>query len=139
MSGQHVTFTIAGAVYGVPVMHVQETLGHQPRTNVPLAPRGVAGLVNLRGQVVLTIDLRPRLGLAPLPVGSEPMMVVVEVDGEAVSLLVDSVGEVVEVSSDQFESVPDTLEAQVRELVVGVYKLERGLLLALDVRAAVAA
>ena len=87
MSGQHVTFTIDGAMYGVPVMHVQETLGHQPRTHVPLAPEGVAGLVNLRGQVVLTLDLRPRLGLEPLPEGSEPMMVVVEVDGEAVSLL----------------------------------------------------
>lgn len=138
MSGQHVTFTIDNATYGVPVAHVQETLGHQTRTKVPLAPVGVAGLVNLRGQVVLTIDLRPRLGLDPLPEGSKPMMVVVELDGEAVSLLVDSVGEVLNVSDDQFEAVPDTLDPRVRDLVTGVYKLERGLLLSLDIRAALA-
>lgn len=138
-SGQHVTFTIDTATYGVPVAHVQETLGHQPRTKVPLAPTGVAGLVNLRGQVVLTIDLRPRLGLEQLPEGSEPMMVVVELDGEAVSLLVDSVGEVLDVSDEQFEAVPDTLDPRVRDLVTGVYKLDRGLLLALDIRAALAA
>lgn len=136
MKTQHVTFTIAGATYGVPVMHVQETLGHQPSTHVPLAPRGVAGLVNLRGQVVLTIDLRPLLALEPLPEGAEPMMVVVEVLGEAVALLVDTVGEVLEVDDAQFEPVPDTLDPAVRDLVVGVYKLERSLLLALDIQAA---
>lgn len=138
MAGQFVTFKIADATYGVPVMHVQETLGHQSRTFVPQAPRGVAGLVNLRGQVVLTLDLRPRLGLPALPAEAEPMMVVVEVDGEAISLLVDSVGEVLEVADAQFEGVPDTLDPAVRDLIVGVYKLEQGLLLALDIRAAAA-
>lgn len=136
MATQHVTFMIDGATYGVPVMHVQETLGHQSHTHVPLAPKGVAGLVNLRGQVVLTVDLRPLLRLEPLPDGSEPMMVVVEVDGEAVALLVDTVGEVLEVDDAQFEPVPETLDPAVRDLVVGVYKLERTLLLALDIRAA---
>lgn len=138
MTNQLVTFKIDDAMYGVPVGLVQETLGHQARTFVPLAPRGVAGLVNLRGQVVLTVDLRPLLGLEPLAPGAEAMMVVVKVDGEAVSLLVDTVGEVLDVDDSTFETVPETLAAGMRSLVVGVHKLDGRLLLLLDVVAAVA-
>lgn len=138
MTTQLVTFEIDGATYGVPVDLVQETLGHQPRTIVPLAQPGVAGLVNLRGQVVLTVDLRPMLGLEPLAPGAEAMMVVVKVDGEAVSLLVDTVGEVLDVDESTFEAVPETLGAAMRALVVGVHKLDGRLLLLLDVAAALA-
>lgn len=136
MTTQLVTFAIDDATYGVPVDLVQETLGHQPRTFVPLAQPGVAGLVNLRGQVVLTVDLRPMLGLAPLAPGAEAMMVVVKVDGEAVSLLVDTVGEVLDVDESTFEGVPETLGAAMRALVVGVHKLDGKLILLLDVVAA---
>ncbi len=66
------------------------------------------------------------------------MMVVVQVDGEAVSLLVDEVGDVIDVEDSQFEPPPDTLEPALRELIVGAYKLPTGLLLALDVRRATA-
>lgn len=136
MTTQLVTFTIDEATYGVPVELVQETLGHQPRTRVPLAQRGVAGLVNLRGQVVLTVDLRPLLGLEPLATDAEAMMVVVKVDGEAVSLLVDTVGEVLDVADATFENVPETLSSAMRALLVGVHKLDGRLLLLLDVVAA---
>lgn len=136
---QLATFTVEGARYGVDVLHVQEALRAQTRTPVPHAPDGVAGLVNLRGQVVLTIDLRVRLGLPPLPAGAEPMMVVVQVDGEPVSLLVDEIGDVVQVDEAQFETPPETLDAVLREVVLGAYKLSDGLLLALDVEQATAA
>ncbi|WP_066465431.1 chemotaxis protein CheW [Sanguibacter suarezii] len=139
MSTQYVTFRIGEALYGVEVMRISETLGHHPRTPVPLAPAGIAGLVNLRGQVVLTVDLRPRLGLAPLAPDAVSMMVVVEVDDDSISLLVDEVGEVLTLDDDQFESPPDTLGADLRELITGAYKLETGLLLTLDVDAALAA
>ncbi len=62
MSRQFATFTLDGARYGVDVLRVQEALRAHTRTPVPLAPPGIAGLVNLRGQVVMTIDLRIRLG-----------------------------------------------------------------------------
>ena len=139
MSTQYVTFTIADALYGIEVLRIEETLGHHPRTPVPLAPAGVAGLVNLRGQVVLTLDLRPRLGLEPLPLEAESMMVVIDVAGESVSLLVDEVGEVLTVEESEFETPPGTLSNHVRDLVTGAYKLDTGLLLTLDVDAAVAA
>ena len=139
MSRQLATFVLDGAHYGVDVLHVQEALRWQARTPVPLAPPGIAGLVNLRGQVVLTVDLRVRLGLPPLAADAEPMMVVVQVDGGPVSLLVDEIGDVIDVEDSQFETPPDTLPAALRDVILGAYKLERGLLLALDVDRATAA
>lgn len=139
MTTQYVTFTIGDALYGIEVLRIEETLGHHSRTPVPLAPVGVAGLVNLRGQVVLTLDIRPRLGLPPLAIDAESMMVVIDVEGESVSLLVDEVGEVLTLDDADFETPPGTLNPGVRELVSGAYKLPTGLLLALDVDAAVAA
>ncbi|NMM16995.1 MAG: chemotaxis protein CheW [Cellulomonas sp.] len=136
---QYVTFTLGGALYGVDVTRVQEALRAHTRTRVPLAPIDVAGLVNLRGQVVLTIDLRPRLGVPPLAADAEPMMVVVQVDGEPVSLLVDEIGDVLEVGPERFEVPPDTLDVGLRRLITGAYKLESTLLLILDVDQAVAA
>ena len=139
MERQLATFVIDGARYGVDVVLVQEALRSQVRTPVPLAPAGIAGLVNLRGEVVLSVDLRVRLGLAPLGGDAEPMMVVVQVDGETVSLLVDEVGDVIDVDDAQFETPPDTLPGTLREVISGAYKLPTGLLLALDVERATAA
>jgi purine-binding chemotaxis protein CheW len=139
MTKQLATFVVDGATYGVDVTCVQEALRDLPRTPVPLAGPAVAGLVNLRGQVVLTVDLRVSLGLPPLPEGVEPMMVVVQVGGDHLSLLVDQVGDVVEVDEADFEPPPGTLGAEMRRLVRGAYKLDGRLLLALDVDQAVAA
>src|SRR5690606_11734778 len=121
---QLATFTLDGARYGVDVQDVQEVLRHQERTPVPLAPPGTAGLVNLRGQVVLAVDLRVRLGLEPLAADAETMQVVVQVGGEPVSLLVDEIGDVVDVDESQFETPPDTLDPALREVIRGAYKLE---------------
>lgn len=133
MGRQFATFTVDGARYGIDVLRVQEALRTQVRTTVPLAPHGIAGLVNLRGQVVMLLDLRTRLGLEPLAADAEPMMIVVVVDGEPISLLVDEIGDVIDVEDDQFETPPDTLPASLRDIILGAYKLELGLLLALDV------
>jgi len=139
MSSQLATFTLAGALYGIDMLRVQEALRGQARTTVPLAEPGIAGLINLRGQVILTIDLRSRLGLEPLAADLEPMMVVVQVDGEVMSLLVDDVGEVVNVKGRRLEPPPDTLPTPLREMILGVYQLEGSLLLALDIERATGA
>ena len=139
MSRQFATFSVAGARYGIDVLRVQEALRAQARTTVPLAPAGITGLVNLRGQVVMLLDLRTRLGLGPLAADAEPMMIVVEVDGEPISLLVDEIGDVIDVDDTQFETPPDTLPTALRDIILGAYKLDNGLLLALDVNRATAA
>lgn len=129
---QFCTFTVGGLHFGVLVQKVQEVIRHQAMTPVPLAPREVAGLINLRGQIVTAVDLRCRLGLEPLPEGVLPMNVVMRGEDEAVSLLVDSIGDVVDVDDSTFEAPPETLDAAARSLITGAYKLDQGLLLVLD-------
>ncbi|WP_435747904.1 chemotaxis protein CheW [Nocardioides sp. SYSU DS0663] len=139
MSTRLVTFTLEDRMYGVDVDAVQEVLRGQPRTRIPLAPTSVAGLINLRGQVLSAVDLREQLGLDPYSAEQEPMLVVIRVSGEPVALLVDTIGSVVDVDAGQFEPPPDTLSGLARDLILGAYKLEGQLLLALDVDRAVAA
>lgn len=139
MSTRLVTFTLGRRWYGVEVSAVQEVLRVLPRTRIPLAPRALAGLINLRGQVLTAVDLRAQLGLPPREDEVEPMLVVTHVDGEPVALLVDSIGAVVAVEPEQFEPPPDTLVGPTRELIRGAYKLTDHLLLSLDVDKAVAA
>ena len=139
MSTRMVTFTLDGHLYGVDVDAVQEVLRGQTRTRIPLAPGTLAGLINLRGQVLSAIELRVQLGLPDRDEETEPMLVVIRVDGEPVALLVDTIGSVVDVDIDQFEPPPDTLAGASREMLLGAYKLENQLLLALDVDRAVAA
>ncbi|MGA3126959.1 MAG: chemotaxis protein CheW [Candidatus Korobacteraceae bacterium] len=134
---QFCTFLIQGLMYGVEVETVQEVIRHQEMTGVPLAPDVVAGLINLRGQIVTAIDLRRRLGVAERREGDLPTNVVVRTSDGAVSLLVDEIGDVVEVEEKDFEEVPDTLASASRELIRGVYKLNNELLLVLDTQRSV--
>jgi purine-binding chemotaxis protein CheW len=137
MSEQLATFSLLDAHYGVPVSRVQEVMQGQLATRVPLGSDAVSGLMNLRGEVVLVLDLRARLALPPRAEDAVPMSIVVHVDGEVISLLVDRIGDVVEVVPDLFETAPETLQGPARELILGAYKLPDRLLLALDVDRAV--
>ncbi len=129
---QFCTFYLGDLFFGVKVENVQEVFRYQEMTRVPLAPSVVRGLINLRGQIITAIDLRARLGMEELPGGKMPMNVVVRTEEGVVSLLVDEIADVLEVSEDHFERPPDTIDEITRELVLGVYKLENKLLLILD-------
>jgi purine-binding chemotaxis protein CheW len=130
--GQLCTFALAGHYLGVPVGRVQEVIRHQEMTAVPLGPPVVRGLINLRGQIVTALDLRVPLRLPPAPDGALPMNVVVRAGGDLVSLLVDEIGDVTEVTADTFEPPPETLTGPPRELIRGAFKLDGRLLLILD-------
>lgn len=129
---QFCTFHVDGLFFGVEVLNVQEVIRYQEMTRVPLASHVVRGLINLRGQIVTAIDLRRRLALRERPADRLPMNVVVRTDDGAVSLLVDEIGDVLEVDAAAFERPPETLRGTARELVRGVYKLKDRLLLILD-------
>ena len=134
---QYCTFKLDDLYFGVEVLNVQEVFKYQEMTEVPLSSPVVRGLINLRGQIITAIDLRKRLDMDPLPEGRMPMNVVVRTKEGVVSLLVDEIGDVLEVSPDDYEDTPDTVEGLMRELVLGVYKLEGKLLLILDTEKAV--
>lgn len=131
-SKQYCTFFLDGLFFGVEVLKVQEVIRYQEMTGVPLAARTIQGLINLRGQIVTAIDLRRRLDLPARGASELPMNVVVRTDDGAVSLLVDDIGDVVEIQDDARERPPETLRGIARELVTGVYKLKERLLLILD-------
>ncbi len=132
-SQQFCTFFLDGHFFGTPVPQVQEVIQYQVMTRVPLAPNVVSGMINLRGQIVSAIDLRRRLGLQDRPEGHLPMNVVVRTNEGAVSLLVDEIGDVIEVEAEALENPPETVQGFAREVLRGVYKLSGRLLLALDI------
>lgn len=129
---QYCTFYVAGHYFGLDVLKVQEIIRHQEMTRVPLAPAVVRGLINLRGQIVTAVDLRRRLEYPDRPANQFPLNVVVQTDDGAVSLLVDEIGDVLDVPEAAFERPPETLQGTARDLIRGVYKLDGQLLLILD-------
>lgn len=132
------TFLLGGHFYGIDVMRVQEVIRYQEMTTVPLAPSDVRGLINLRGQIVTALDMRRRLGMDPRQGEPLPMNVVIQTADGAASLLVDEIGDVIEVSSQTHESVPETVPAAQRAYLRGVFKLEHRLLLEIDTDSLVA-
>ena len=95
---QFCTFLLKDAFFGIPVEQVQEVIQSQEMTTVPLVPEVIRGLINLRGQIVMAVDLRRQLHLAERPKEMLPVNVVVRSQEGPVSLLVDSIGDVVEVN-----------------------------------------
>jgi purine-binding chemotaxis protein CheW len=131
------TFDVDSLFIGIEISLIQEILRPQPVTPVPLASSVILGLMSLRGQIVPVINLAERLGVQLQDGGAEAFNVLIRTPDGPVSLVVDRVGDVIEVSPDTFEPAPDTLRASLRPLIRGAYKLERRLLLALNAEAAV--
>jgi purine-binding chemotaxis protein CheW len=129
---RYCTFHVAGLLLGIGIEQVEEVLRDQVITPVPLAHPDVAGLLNLRGQIVTAIEARGRLGLGARPGGIAPTIVVIRSGGESVSLLVDREGDVVDVEENRLEMVPETVGARVSALTIGAYQLEGNLLLVAD-------
>jgi purine-binding chemotaxis protein CheW len=134
---QYATFEVAGQLFGVEVEAVQEVLSFHEYTAVPLASPAVGGLFNLRGQVIAAVDLRVQLGLPRQALDGPVMNVILRGDDEPVSLLVDRIGEVIDLDDSEFEPPPETLTGPTRELVLSTVKLEGRLMLAVDVAQAV--
>ncbi len=130
---EFITMKVAGQNFGLSVMAVQDVLRRQRIAHVPLSPRVIAGSLNLRGRIVTAIDMRVRLGLESFENYEEAMNVVVEYRNELYSLLVDSVGEVLSLSMDEFEKAPANLSESWRGLSAGVFKLKDDLLVIFDV------
>jgi len=129
---QYCTLKVADLLLGVEVDEIQEILRDTSIMPVPLAHPAIRGLINLRGQIVTAIDLRHRAGLEQTAEETPFMTMVLGTAEEPLALVVDSVGDVVDVASGVFESPPDTLRGEARRMIIGAYKLERELLLVLN-------
>ena len=129
----YATFHVDDAFFGVDATDVQEVIRTQPMTRVPLASDEVSGLINLRGQVVVAIDMRRRLGMPGPDEGAELLNVIVRTEHGPVSLIVDDIGDVLEADLDELETPPPTLTPPTRDLVSAVHQLDERLLLVIDV------
>lgn len=135
--GEFVTMRVAGQLFGIDVMSVQDVLRGLKVTRIPLAPKQVAGSLNLRGRIVTAINVRECLDLAPYtgtPIPKERIMsVVVEHRHEFFSLIVDAIGEVINLPLSQIEKSPANLSGRWRDVASGVYKMEGELLVIIDI------
>ncbi|MBT7609227.1 MAG: chemotaxis protein CheW [Bacteriovoracaceae bacterium] len=125
-------FKIGDGFYAVPVLEVQEVVRPQKITQVPMAPDYIEGLINLRGQVVTSINLRTLFKLK----GDDPeefMNVIVRSRGSLYALVVDEILDVMDVPNKAFEETPDTLDNNLRKYIEGVYKLKDKLLISLSI------
>lgn len=133
IAAEFLTVIISGQRFGIPILQIQDVLGHQSVTRVPLSPPKIAGSLNLRGRIVTAVDVRKRLDMSGTYKKENGMSVVVEHENELYSLIIDQVGDVQKLRSDIFESNPPTLDPAWRDISLGIYRLDSELLVILDV------
>ena len=130
---EYVTVIIGGQLFGLPISRVQDVFMPDRLTQVPLAPPEIAGVLNLRGRIVTTIDMRRRLGLPPREDNKPSMAVGIELKGESYGLLIDTVGEVMKLGETTLEPNPVNLDPRLARVSAGVHRLDGQLMVILDV------
>lgn len=130
---EYVTFHVGGRLLGASVAEVHDVFRIHALTPAPLARPDIAGLLNLRGRIITAIDARVRLGLEPREGGYIGAMTIgINRDAEHYGLIVDSVGDVLRIPEDTLQPPPPSLDATWRSVTIGVCKLPKALMIALD-------
>jgi len=129
----YVTAMIDGQLFGLPIVRVQDVFIPERLTRVPLAPLEIVGVLNLRGRIVTLIDLRRRFSLGERKEGQDVMAIGVESRGESYGLLIDRVGEVVELEGVAREPNPVNLDQRLAQMSSSIYRLDDQLLVVVDV------
>jgi purine-binding chemotaxis protein CheW len=130
---QYVTVVIGGQLFGLPIERVHDVFMPASITRVPLARREIAGVLNLRGRIVTAIDMRRRLHLPERADGGATMAVGIEHKGESYGLLIDNVGEVLNLPTAGREANPVNLDSRWASISGGVHRLNGQLMVILDV------
>ena len=128
-----VTFTVSDQLFGVPVIAIHDVFTPRGLAPVPLASENIAGVLNLRGRIVTAIDARRILGLPSAENPEDCMAIGIDKDGESYGIIIDRVGEVLSLSSEQYEPSPVNLDSRWRDVSRGVYRLDDALLIVLDI------
>lgn len=130
---QYVTVFIGGQLFGLPIHKVHDVFVPESMTRVPLSVPEIAGVLNLRGRIVTAINMRRRLGLPPREGQHGIMAVGIEYRGESYGLIIDEVGEVLNLDNAGRESNPANLDRRWAEISGGVHRLQGQLMVILDV------
>jgi len=135
---EYATFYVCDILLGLDIRQIEEINRQLTMTSVPHAPHFVRGVVNLRGEVATVVDLRAILGLPAAEITDQSRNVVVNARGERIGLLVDRIGDVVRTSASDIEPPPANVSGVDGRFFRGVCKLEKELLVILDVEEALA-
>jgi len=134
---QYLTFSLAGETFGMGILGIKEIIEYRPQTEVPMMPRSVRGVINLRGAVVPVIDLAVRFGRPASVVGKRSCIVIVEIpeeDGtQIVGVMVDAVSEVLDIPDTEIEAAPSFGTRIGREFIAGIGKVRGKFVILLDV------
>jgi len=130
---QWVTYQLEEETYGINVMQVQEVLRITEIAPVPGAPAYVIGIINLRGNVVTVIDTRSRFGLMSKESDEQSRIIIVEVNGNVIGMLVDSVAEVVYLHQSEIDTAPSVSSDDSSRFIQGVCSRDENLLILVDV------
>src|ERR1043166_9513596 len=130
---EFVTVMIGNHLFGLPISRVQDVFVPDRLTRVPLAPPEVAGILNLRGRVVTAIDMRSRLDFVEREAGKPVMAIGIEFKGEPYGLLVDAVGEVMQLHNSACEAKPTNLDPRLSRVAAGIYRLGGQLMVVVEV------
>ena len=122
------TFYLGEALCGMDILKVQEVNKSMEMTKVPHVPEYIMGILNLRGQIVTVIDLGKKLALPPTEVSDDTRNIIVNSKTEYIGLLVDRIGDVVEVDWDKVEPPPANIEGVQAKYFEGVFKAENSLI-----------
>ncbi|MEX1041018.1 MAG: chemotaxis protein CheW [Pirellulaceae bacterium] len=130
---QLVSFRLAQEEYAITITKVQEIILMGEITRVPQTPVYIKGLINLRNTVIPIVDLRLRFGLEERPGDDETRIMVMNVSGKTIGIIVDAVNEVLRIAQEQISAPPPTVAGLGREYLTGLVKLDKRLLILLDI------
>ncbi len=135
--GKYLTFTLAEEEYGIGILKIKEIIGMLPITSVPQTPEFVKGVINLRGKVIPVMDLRLRFGMPSIDYSDRTCIIVVEIGGQAgtilVGIVVDAVSEVLNIKGDDIEKTPTFGTKLNTDYILGMAKMEGGVKILLDI------
>ncbi|MDK2825149.1 purine-binding chemotaxis protein CheW [Methanolobus vulcani] len=130
---QMVVFQLGGEEFGVEIMKVQEIIRMPEITQIPQSPEFVEGVINLRGRIIVVINLDKRFNLASKEVDAHSRIIVVEIGENVVGMIVDSVNEVLRIPRSSVDPAPELVTSNIsREYITGVGKIDGRLLILLD-------
>jgi purine-binding chemotaxis protein CheW len=132
---QLVIFQLGGEEFGVDIMAVQEIIKMPEITAIPQAPEYVAGVINLRGKIIVVVSLGKKFDIQSCDKNEEYKVIVVELENQVIGMMVDSVSEVLRIPSSSVDPAPDIIKSGVSSnYIQGVGKLDDRLLILLDLR-----
>jgi purine-binding chemotaxis protein CheW len=132
-AGKYLTFFLGSEEYGIEILKVHEIIGVMPITPVPRTPAYIKGVINLRGKVIPTVDLRLKFGMPPVDQTEETCIIVVQTHGIEMGTIVDKVSEVLNISAQDIDDAPSFGASVNTDFILGIGKASGKVRLLLDI------